>query len=156
MSRYHFIWPPSVGWVPSLCPETWMCAQNLQIWVSIVCCNVIYNFLLLPHADAGGEGDPGRTSTAAVGAVLIAPVIHKQAILCNLLSSAWLVLNLTLGHHIVAVHVTMGLTTSVYIQYTNLWFQSQSFPKWASTCPEGFVDLVSDLIWLLFPSQSLL
>jgi hypothetical protein len=39
---------------------------------------------------------------AAVQVILITPVILKQAILCSLLSSALLVLYLTLGHHAVA------------------------------------------------------
>jgi hypothetical protein len=42
----------------------------------------------------------GSPLFAAVGVVCIAPVIPKQAIVCTLLSSALLVLSLTLGHRI--------------------------------------------------------
>jgi hypothetical protein len=70
---------------------------------------------------------PRRTSVAAVGAVLNALVIPKQAILCNLLSSAWFVLSLNLGHHTVTAYVTMGLTTAVYIQYITFGFSLQVF-----------------------------
>jgi hypothetical protein len=82
-----------------------MHGQNLWIWVSIDCYNVVCNFLpwpLPPPAGERGGGSPRRTSITAVGVVLIAPVIPKQAIHCNLLSSAWRVLSLTLAHHTVA------------------------------------------------------
>jgi hypothetical protein len=76
-----------------------MLIQILQICVSIVRCNIICNFLSRPPIPpAGAVGEIQRT----VGAVLIALAIPKQAILYSLLNYAWLVLNLILGHHIVA------------------------------------------------------
>lgn len=56
-------------------------------------------------------------------------VIPKQAILCSLLASALLVLNLTADHHAVAGLVTMSFTTAVYIQYTAFDFSPHVSPN---------------------------
>jgi hypothetical protein len=60
-----------------------MLVQNLQIWVSIDQSYLGFHFHLKVQ-----WGSPRRTTIAAVGAVLIAPVIPKQDILCSLQSSA--------------------------------------------------------------------
>jgi hypothetical protein len=65
--------------------------QNLQVSVSIHHCSIVYKFLLCPPpltASAVGESNED-----------IVPVMHKQAILCALLSSTVLVLKLIIGHH---------------------------------------------------------
>jgi hypothetical protein len=89
-----FYQTPSVGWVPFPCPESCMLLQNLQIWVSIVWCKIIYNFLSRPLLPPAG----------AVGEQLL------ELLSCNsqadhplqFISSTWLILSLTLGYHTVA------------------------------------------------------
>jgi hypothetical protein len=49
-------------------------------------------------------GSSRKTTVAAIGAVLISPVILKQASFYRLLSSTLLVLNLTPGHHTMAAY----------------------------------------------------
>jgi hypothetical protein len=98
-----------------------MRVKNIQIWVSMVRCNVIYNLLSWPPLPpAGAVG--GVQGGLLLGAVLIAPVIPMQAILFSLLNSSSLVLSLTPRHHVVAAQVTMGPTSAVYIQYTTFGF----------------------------------
>lgn len=65
-------------------------------------------------------GSPRMTLVASVVAVFVAPVIPRQVSLCSLLSSAPLVLFLTLGQYIV---VAMGLTTTMYAQYNTFSFR---------------------------------
>jgi hypothetical protein len=132
-----------VRWIFLSCPESCLYVQNL--WISIDHCNVVCNFLLwpsLPHTSLVG-GSPRRISIAATGTVLIAPVISKQVILCSLLSSAWLVLSSTPGHH--SSIGNYGLYhCSVSPTYHN-WFQPLSFPKCASACSEGLIGLMDNL-----------
>jgi hypothetical protein len=74
-----------------------------------------------------GEGSPGRTSTAAVGAIHIAQMTAREAKLYNLLSPILLNLYVILDHQTVEPQINIGLITMVYVQYTTLGIRPQVF-----------------------------
>ena len=85
-------------------------------------CTISWDYLVWPMlVDLGFKcwvvitwrGSPRRTSIAAVGVIVIAPLIAKQANLCNLLNCVLLTLLLTLGHQTMELWVHTFLITMV-------------------------------------------
>jgi hypothetical protein len=136
-----------------LCPRSCMRVQNLPIWVSIVRCDVICSFLSWPPQVKWGES--------------------KEDFHCSCRSCSHCSCNSHAGNPLQLAKFCLAcfefnfgpLCTGrignygsyhcgVYPIY-HIWFQSPSFSKCASACPEGLVGLINDLIQLIFPCQSI-
>jgi hypothetical protein len=133
-----------------------MRVHNLHIWVSIVHCNVICNILSLPPLPHEGAVDESKEdfhcrcwgcSECSCNSQAGRPLqLAKFCLDCFEFNSG--------PTYSVSIVNYVSDHSSVYLIY-HLLFQSPSFPKCASACPEGLVGLIDDLIHLLFSCQSL-
>ena len=117
-------------------------SQHFLAWLKFVnlgfCCPLHISLQIPAWASASIITERGRsprkTSIATVWSILIAPVIAREASLCNQLSSVILTLYTTLHYQIVEAKVSTCLITMEYILYTTL----VSDLKFYQRCPYRF------------------
>lgn len=133
-----------------------------SVWIQVLsllldCLNILFCLpfeTLIFHQIRAGKGrgcSPRRAFMAAVGVVLMIPVITKYVYRCLLLSFAQAIFCWPLPHYTSDQYVTIGFMTVTYSQCNCFGDITQDFLQHSAASPQGNIYLTNCLfqMWVL-------